>query len=376
MTATPRDELARFLRADLQRAAGEAEPVADEQLEAYVDGTLDAVDREILETRLEDDAELRAVVEDLRALRAAMPPASPAPVIPIAGHRAARAARRWALPIGLAAAALVVLGVWLATRTPPGPTQARAPSPATPARAPRDTPVLLPPPPTLALQDRGRVVGLAADGRLTGLEGVAPEAAARFATALRDARMPTSALAAQISARGGVLMSDDVATDAAAFVPREPVATAVADSRPTFRWTALSGALGYHVRVVDETLTTVTVSPKVTALSWRPALELPTGRVLVWQVEAETVEGSRTTPAPPLPEARFLVLPAADAARVEASVKAASSDLAAALIAAEAGLYADAEAALARVAAANPGSPVIAALRADLAATRRGQTVH
>ena len=49
------DELLRTLRADLQQAADDAEPLADEQIEGYVDGTLDEVDREIVDTRLADD---------------------------------------------------------------------------------------------------------------------------------------------------------------------------------------------------------------------------------------------------------------------------------------------------------------------------------
>src|SRR5689334_23095687 len=39
---------------------------------AYVDGEMDDIDREIFETRLEDDATLRAEVADLTAMRAAM----------------------------------------------------------------------------------------------------------------------------------------------------------------------------------------------------------------------------------------------------------------------------------------------------------------
>ena len=96
MTSTPRDDLARFLRDDLQGAADGREDVAYEQVEAYVDGTLDDVDREILETRLADDPGLRAMVEDLRALRTALPAAVPAPsrVVPFEPRRWRRAGRR------------------------------------------------------------------------------------------------------------------------------------------------------------------------------------------------------------------------------------------------------------------------------------------
>ena len=76
MTGTPRDDLAGFIRDELQEAADGREDVAYEQIEAYVDGALDDVDREIFETRLADDPGLRAAVEDLRALRPALAPAT------------------------------------------------------------------------------------------------------------------------------------------------------------------------------------------------------------------------------------------------------------------------------------------------------------
>ena len=96
MTGTPRDDLARL---HPRRAAGAAdgrEDVAYEQIEAYVDGALDDVDREIFETRLADDPGLRAMVEDLRALRPALAPAtaSPARVVPFEPRADAGAARQ------------------------------------------------------------------------------------------------------------------------------------------------------------------------------------------------------------------------------------------------------------------------------------------
>jgi hypothetical protein len=65
-----RELLVRFLRDDLRRAADRGAPLGPDQLEAYVDGRLDEVDREIVETRLADDAALQREVEALRALRA------------------------------------------------------------------------------------------------------------------------------------------------------------------------------------------------------------------------------------------------------------------------------------------------------------------
>ena len=109
MTGAPRDDLARFMRDELQEAADGREDVAYEQIEAYVDGALDDVDREIFETRLADDPGLRAMVEDLRALRPALAPAtaSPARVVtfePRADAGAAGSPRPLDRPSPLAAA--------------------------------------------------------------------------------------------------------------------------------------------------------------------------------------------------------------------------------------------------------------------------------
>ena len=159
----------------------------------------------------------------------------------------------------------------------------------------------------------------------------------------------------------------------ATFVPLAPLGTAVVSPRPTFSWTPLPGATSYRVRIVDEDLRPVTEGVAVTTPAWRPAASLPAGRVLRWQVDADTPSGRRTTPVPPLPDARVVVLPAAEVRRVAAAAAdAGDSDLAAAVVYAAAGLNPEAEAALARVVAANPGSSLARTLQVELAMRRRG----
>jgi hypothetical protein len=206
---------------------------------------------------------------------------------------------------------------------------------------------------------------------VAGLDTAADDVRAAIAASLRDGRLPLSAAASGLRARAGVLMSDE--RGRAAFAAIAPRATAVATATPTFRWTPLAGATAYRVRIVDAALAPVAYGEAVTTTTWRPTSPLPRGRVLLWQVEAETPDGTRTTPVPPEAEARLLVLPAAEAERAAAALTALDSDLAAAVVAARAGLYDDAEAALARLGRANPGSPEVAALRAELAARRRGR---
>jgi hypothetical protein len=382
MTGTPRDELARYLHDELQAAADGREDVAYEQIEAYVDGALDDVDREAFETRLDDDPGLRAMVDDLRALRTALPPAAPAPsrVVPFEPRAAtgtavgapgrSTAPRRWLLPAGLAAAAVVALLLWRPWTPRPAPSQAQqqqSEPPRTPAPASPVSPSL-----TVALQDGGRTVGLTSDGTLAGFDGFGGDLRSRLAETLQQGRLPASPRAADTIARAGELMSTDVR--ATGFVPVSPRATAVSSATPAFRWTALKGATTYRVRIVDERLATVAISEPMTTLTWRPEAPLPSRRVLSWQVEATTPAGGRTTPEPPLAEARFLVLAPTERARVsEALATAGGSDLASAVVYAEAGLYDDAERALSRVLDANPASPIPIALKADLLRRRFGR---
>ena len=193
----------------------------------------------------------------------------------------------------------------------------------------------------MALQDGGRTVGLTSDGTLAGFDGFGGDLRSRLIETLQQGRLPASPRAAEHGGARRRVDVDDVR--ATPFVPVGPRATAVSSATPAFRWTALAGATTYRVRIVDERLTTVAISEPITALTWRPEAPLPSRRVLSWQVEATTPDGARTTPEPPLAEARFTALTPSERARVsEALATAGGSDLASAVVYAEAGLYDDA----------------------------------
>lgn len=384
MTGTPRDDLARFLRHDLQAAADQRDDVPYEQVEAYVDGTLDDVEREIFETRLADDEALRQEVEDLRALRTALAPAEAAPprVVPFeprprpAAAPAPPGSRGWVLPASVAAAAVLAVVLWrVMTPVPAPPPQAQGTPPASPSGPAPAAPGSPPPALAVSLRDGGIVVGIAKDGTLANFDHLPSDLRTKMAGALRDGRLPVSRAASGTLGRSGTLLSGGGATPA--FEPVSPRATAVSSPTPVFRWSAMAGATSYRVRIVDEQLAPIAEGDQVTGLSWRPRAPLPVGRVLLWQVEATTPDGPRVAPAPPLPEARFVVLPFAEAERAARAVAAVGgSDLAAATIYADAGLYADAEAALARLSRDNAASPVVRALVADLSARRHGAPVN
>jgi anti-sigma factor RsiW len=389
-----RTRLGAALRDDLARATAEEQPVAYETLEAYVDGTLDDVDREIVETRLADDAALRAEVEELSALRRELRgdvegrPSISAPEVvafPSSADRtASRMRKRVSLiaPLLAAAAALVVV-VWTGTMwgrrdgqqarrdgsaggvDPLSPQAGRGSGSGGAAGGSAAAPRAGAPPVAatakLTLRDGDRVVTLAADGTIGGLDRADAALRAGIARMLTTGRMPDPPR--DLAAARGQLLGPEAASTSrpagagsreAGFTVRGPVVTALRDPRPVFTWTAAPGASSYRVHVVDAALDVVAESDRLTTTTWRPEQPLPRGRPLQWQVEAETASGPVLTPVPPAPEALFRIVTTEEAARVDGEVAAAGgSSLAAAWILARAGLRDEAAVALDAVGAAN-----------------------
>jgi hypothetical protein len=329
MTSRERTEararLGAFFRDGLR--AAEAEAPDYEDVEAYVDGTLEPEERELFELRLADDPLLQQEVQDLRELRRALVPA---------------ARLRGYLWPGLAAAAGLALVLWATFRRPgPSPEVAVAPTPSLSAA------------PGAVLQDGGQGIGLAADGRLAGLERLPAGTRDQVARALQTGVMPLPAELAAL--RGPAVTLMGAPGERARFEVTSPVGTMVRSARPTFRWRAHAGARAYQVSVYDEDLRRLAQSPELRESEWSPGQDLPRGRVLLWQVAALTSSGREAAPAPPEPEARFRILDAAFAAELSESLAAAAgSHLATAVVLARAGLVDEAKAELAALAARNP----------------------
>ena len=102
-------------------------PSREEELVAYLDGELDAADRERMETLLAEDQELREALEQHKAIAAAI--ASPdsevglSPDQTLAGVRGKLRRSRQVITAGiLAAAAAAIFAVLIGARLIPGPT--------------------------------------------------------------------------------------------------------------------------------------------------------------------------------------------------------------------------------------------------------------
>ncbi len=347
----PRDveRLQAALRAEA-RTGWPAEEPDYETVEAYVDGRLEGVAREIFAARLQDDPQLQAEVADLQALSARLARSAAPRALPFRA--------RVVLPLsGLAAAAALVLALlvtWRPGGVAPSPFQAQLSTPV-PLAAER-----------VRLADAGGTVVLRGDGSFEGLPGLSGEAARAVAAALGEGRLELPALSG-LQGRAGVLMGGPAPTTRLRVL--SPQGVNVREARPEFRWQPLPGARAHVVSVYSEDLAPVLRSPELTstASSWRAGAELPRGRSYVWQVAALVGEERHVAPAPPEPEARFHVLAADESRRLEQELGAAGeSRLARGVLLARAGVLDEAEQALAELQARNPDSPEVARLLKQL----------
>jgi hypothetical protein len=150
-----------------------------------------------------------------------------------------------------------------------------------------------------------------------------------------------------VRGRVGTLLGETPAV--APLTPTSPIATAVTSTRPEFAWSASMGATSYEVAVYDESFNAIATSGPLTRPAWQPTRDLPRGKVLSWQITATTPTGTIVSPAPPQPEARFVILSGAAAAGIaSARTRLANDPLALGVALAEAGLYREAEEALVR----------------------------
>jgi anti-sigma factor RsiW len=229
------------------------------QLIPYVDGQVDAADREIIESHLDDCAMCRAEVDDLRTMLARRPRATP----------------WW---IAFAAAAAVATTLFLAWPRPEPPIAVSPPPlvvrPAVVAPEP-----MAPAPPRYGKPEWQRLVD---DAKRTGR--------LRFPAYLTDLAPPPDVL------RGVRGSRDDELT---------PAGRVVDDARPELSWRARRGAT-YVVSVFDGE-TEVARSESLTSARWTVTRTLRRGRTYLWQVRVSVDGKEETIPALPAPPALFRI---------------------------------------------------------------------
>jgi hypothetical protein len=289
--------------------------VAESEIHAFVDDSLDADRRREVSTHLAHCRPCTEEVHDLQALAAVF--GRPAPL------------RRPWMYGALAAAAVLVLGVALTlwSRTQ-GSRQ------------------------VAALEDATGQVTLDSRGSLAGVGALGSADQDRVRQALETGRLVVPPTLADLIGRRGALMGP---ADIPGFHLVAPVGTAVLGTSPTLRWTPLPGATTYLVTLQEQASGETMNSPPLTGAEWTPERPLIRGRSYAWQVAGSTNGRETVTPKPPDPPARFMVAEAPDAVRLE---RLPASHLVRGVLYANAGLLDDAERELAALSVQNPNSEV------------------
>lgn len=299
-----------------------------EDLIAFAELRLGAVDREIVESHIATCEQCAEDVRDIAELRDEMH-ASPVVV-----------KSRWKYVVAAVAGVAAVLAVVVFVRGAGQHSVAQqASAPPAPSVSPRER--------LLAADEQTAVAAAIAAGRV-------------------DVPSSVRALAGSV----GQLLGPGA--PAPAMQPMSPSGTAVATASPQFSWRAVSGAASYRVAVFDENFREVATSGAITGTTWTPAVQLPPNVTLAWQVTARMPNGADVlAPAPPQPEARFSVLDAASAARIaDLRARLADQPLALGILLAKAGLVDDAAREFDRAAARPADAELAAKLRASLNASR------
>jgi hypothetical protein len=307
------------------------------QLVSLVDGCADEVDREWMLSHIESCDVCREDLDDLSQIRAALltPPAAAAAAAAVAGppRRGTPHQRRWlthAIGIGTVAAG-VALAIWIGRREPSSEIAAPAAPPLVSQPATVSAPVIIPSPNPVPAPALSSVLTNDEQGRVS--------------RALASGRMELPPNMAVLRGHTGTLLG--AADPKPAFSPTSPVATAVTEPRPQFSWTPRTGATRYTVTVFDERFREVAKSGSLKTTTWTPRQNLPRGHVLAWQVTAVAGDETAISPAPPQPEARFVILDVPMVATLaKERARLATEPVALGLVLAKAGLFAEADAVL------------------------------
>lgn len=373
------------LRAELSWNAKSVEHHLDyEQLEAYVDDTLDAVGREIADNHLAVCPPCAREAQELESLREDLTQPLHAPDTAAASLPSEHRWQRFSLSLRMlprmawAAALLIIFAVaglllWQRGRAPEVAHDNRNNAPDVVNNNRANTPEVVNNsdrnPPELVnngvnintnntvVRSTNRSDSVNANRRETARVdsnvarsvGSAPYEIV-IKRALETQSIERAPVLKELVGRPSTLMSRSPSIDpsrereGATFALLQPVGTVTLSNRPTFNWQPLAGATSYQVHILDTDFNVVAESGALTTTSWSPPTALKRGVVYLWQVSAAKDGEVISAPAAPAPEARFKILTAAKAREVQHAVQARSgSHLELGIIYAHNGLLDDAE---------------------------------
>jgi len=369
-------------------------------IEAFVDDTLDALDRSTAKLHLEDCAECSAEVADLRESLATMKAASQverqttrkiASSPPFGLSVPLRIAAMVAM-IVFAAIALVLVLRWRSTG-PAQPNNGRditagsqptpLASPQVPGVAPSPNVVVSPPklaenPPgegpelqpraLVVLKDGANEIRIDQSGNIVGL----PSLPAESRQAMKEA------LTGESINRPDVL-DELVSTQVSERAPTGneeririgyPANSVIQANNPTLRWTPSKTAEAYRIEIADETFHQMAKSEDLpaTTQSWTPATALKRGGIYTWTIRAVNKEGEASSL---ISQGKFKVLSQDKVRELNQLRTGPPSHFALGLFYAREGMIADAELEFGILVKENPDSAVLKKLLKNVRSWRR-----
>ena len=251
---------------------GSIRHIAQDDLEAYVNGRLPSAKLEYCRTHLDSCEACRAEIEDLRTFRShSIGLRNSEPV----GRELERRKRRRGLKSSLVAAGATVCVATIATVFWRG----HAKSPASKS--------------SVSVVDT-RSATAASKGTLEPVATPAPTTTQPTVSIQPRGRASTPPVVAPVNTRFELL---------------GPFGDAVSETRPEFSWQPLVGAGHYSVVIVDEGLHPVQRSHALRTTVWRPRRPLRRGHTYLWQVTATLRGGTKVVASGPS-EARLTISPA------------------------------------------------------------------
>ena len=364
-----------------------------EEFAAYLDGQLDSVEREMVESHLSCCRECSKELSDLETIKAEIASHLPAvviaePVVETPPARGATLRERLAsvwrvpsfrIPLQMAAAAgCVALFLWAVTlplrkdiaalKTQLAEAERRNEELQRDVEISKEDAESLqtqiaqlqtgnPQPQTKAFTLDDATVKIDGQGNVEGLAALPSAFQQAIRNALDTGQVKTPPSISSLTGKAGVLMGGG--KEGVAFALNSPVGTAVSSARPTLRWQSLPGASGYTVTVLDLDFNPISKSPVLASTSWTMAEPLERGRTYVWVVTAIKDGQEVKSPVAPAPEARFKILEKETANEVLKNRQDyGDSHLISGLVSAQAGLLDEAEREFDLLVRANPKSAV------------------
>ena len=338
-----------------------------EQFEAYIDGRLEEVDREIIDNHLSICDQCFREIGELNSLKAEL--SAGANVIAIESKK-----RSWwqgsstTMRVALAVAAMLVVsfGIWLvwqSQRTAPIAVIPKEIDKAGAAETSDKPPVENPGPMAslanspVALNDNGVRVTIDNEGNLSGLPNLPDAQQELIKQTLSRQSFTTSSAIKELVGHTSTLMGSP--SDDAGFKVLGPKGTLIRTDRPTFRWQPLTGADSYTVTILDGDFHILATSPELNETEWTSSVALSRKTVYLWQVTAIKNGKRITSPAAPAPEARFMILDQSKIKDLDQAAQASNkSHLVVGSLYVQAGLLDDAEREFRALIRENPDSPL------------------